>query len=157
MNSWLLLVRVILITFIPTLELRASIPYGIIYGSPWFLVFITAVITNFLLGLLLYLLIEKFIIIAESFKPFKRFWILYVEKTQKKIHKYVKCYGELAVAVFIAIPLPGSGVYTGALAAYLIGLKFKKFVIADAIGVFIAGIIVTGLTMTGVEFVSFFK
>jgi len=73
----------------------------------------------------------------------------YVERTQKKIHKYVKKYGEAAVAIFIGIPLPGSGSYSGALAAYLIGLGYKKFIIANIIGVLIAGVIVTLITLTG--------
>jgi len=76
---------------------------------------------------------------------------MYVEKTQKKIHKLVEKYGELSVAVFVGIPLPGSGVYSGALAAYLIGLDFKKFTIANIIGVLIAGTLVTIISLTGMQ------
>jgi len=68
---------------------------------------------------------------------------------QKKINKHVDKYGELAVAIFIGIPLPGSGVYSGAIAAYLLGLKYRKFIIANIIGVLIAGIIVTIISLTG--------
>jgi len=70
-------------------------------------------------------------------------------RTQKNIQKYVDKYGELGVALFIGVPLPGSGVYSGALGAYVIGLKLKKFIIADIIGVLIAGTIVT-IISTGV-------
>ena len=49
--------------------------------------------------------------------------------------------------IFIAIPLPGSGSYSGALAAHLIGLSFRKFVVANTLGVIIAGIIVTLLSL----------
>ena len=58
-------------------------------------------------------------------------------------------YGEIGLAIFIGIPLPGSGVYSGALAAYLIGMNFKRFIIAATIGVFIAGTIVTLATIGG--------
>ena len=51
--------------------------------------------------------------------------------------------GELGVAVFIGIPLPGSGVYTGAFGSYLIGLSKRKFAIANVIGVVIAAAAVT--------------
>ena len=72
-----------------------------------------------------------------------------VARTQKRIHKHVEKWGELGVAVFIGVPLPGSGVYSGALAAYLLGLSYKKFFIATIIGVLIAGIIVTIVSLTG--------
>ena len=77
-------------------------------------------------------------------------WDNYVAKTQQKIQKGVDKYGKWALAIFIGIPLPGSGVYTGALAAYLIGLRFKKFMVANVIGVIIAGIAVTVICLTGV-------
>ena len=51
--------------------------------------------------------------------------------------------------MFIGIPLPGSGVYSGALGSYLIGLKYKKFIIANIVGVVIAGIIVTLVVLSG--------
>ena len=66
-----------------------------------------------------------------------------LEKTRHKIHPYVERYGELGVAVFIGIPLPGSGVYTGALGAYLLGVDRKKFSVANVIGVLIAATAVT--------------
>jgi len=58
--------------------------------------------------------------------------------------------------LFIGVPpTPGSGVYTGALAAFILGLNFKKFLIATVIGVFIAGILVTIATLTGVGIFEF--
>ena len=83
------------------------------------------------------------------FRPIAKVYDIYVQRTQRSIKGYVERYGELGVAVFIGIPLPGSGVYSGALGAYLIGLKFKKFILASVIGVLIAGIIVTALVMSG--------
>lgn len=59
----------------------------------------------------------------------------------------VEKYGELGVAVFIGIPLPGSGVYTGAFGAYLLGLDKRKFGVANVIGVLIAGVAVTVLCL----------
>ena len=55
----------------------------------------------------------------------------------------------MALTIFIGIPLPGSGVYTGCIAAYLLGLKFKKVWPAIVMGVLIAAIIVTIVVMTG--------
>lgn len=143
---------IIAITFLPFLELRASIPYGIlILKMHWFPVFIIAVITNIILGPIVYFFLNKVIHIFLKVKFINDIYQRYVEKTQKNIHKYVEKYGELAVAVFIGIPLPGSGSYSGALAAYLIGLGYKKFFIANVIGVLIAAVIVTAIVITGVN------
>lgn len=148
---------IIAITFLPFLELRASIPYGIlILKMHWFPVFIIAVITNIILGPIVYFFLDKIMHIFLRIKFLDKIYQKYVEKTQKKIHKYVKKYGEAAVAVFIGIPLPGSGSYSGALAAYLIGLGYKKFIIANIIGVLIAGIIVTAIILTGATAFDFF-
>ena len=135
--------QIILITFLPFLELRASIPWGILRGMHWLPVFLIAVITNFLLAYILYLLIDEIIRIATQFRFVKRIWDSYVMKAQRKVHPYIEKYGEIGLAIFIGIPLPGSGVYTGAIAAYFLGLDRKKYLIASLIGVIIAGLIVT--------------
>lgn len=144
------ILNLIWITFLPFLELRASIPYGVFKTNlNLFLIFAVCVIANIILGGILYLLMDKIIKTATRIENIDKIYQRYIEGMQKKINKYVEKYGELAVAVFIGIPLPGSGVYSGALAAYLIGLKYKKFIIADIIGVLIAGIIVTIVSLTG--------
>ncbi|MFH0867710.1 MAG: small multi-drug export protein [Candidatus Woesearchaeota archaeon] len=147
LNSILLIIAV---TFIPFLELRASIPYGIlILKMPWLPVFIIAVIANIILGPIVYFFLDKVIYIFLRIKFINNIYQNYMGKTQKKIHKYVEKYGSAAVAIFIGIPLPGSGSYSGALAAYIIGLGYKKFIIANLIGVLIAGVIVAIVTLTG--------
>ena len=64
---------------------------------------------------------------------------MFIKKTQDKVYKYVEKYGVLGLAVFIGIPLPGSGVYSGALGAYLLGFRFRDFMRGAVIGVLIAG------------------
>jgi uncharacterized membrane protein len=114
----------------------------------WIAVFFIAVITNIILGMIVFLLLEWIIKLMTKIPFIDKFWNKYVEKTQAKVQKGVEKYGEWAVAVFIGIPLPGSGVYTGALAAFLVGLNEKKFFIANILGVLIAGIIMTILSLT---------
>jgi uncharacterized membrane protein len=151
------ILQIILITLLPALELRASIPYGIlVINLPWLAVFIIAVLTNILLGVLVYLFIDKIVMIATKVRFIDTLWKKYVGKIQKKIQLAVEKYGELGVAIFIAIPLPGSGVYSGAIAAYLIGLEKHKFFVAASIGVFIAAVLVTLITLTGSELFSIF-
>jgi len=144
------MIEIVLITFLPFLELRASIPYGILVlkESP-FLVFTIACITNIILGIVLYPFIDTIVRIVRKIGFLDKIYLRYVDKTQKKITKLVNRYGELGVAIFIGIPLPGSGVYSGSVAAYLIGLKYKKFIISSIIGVLIAGTIVTVIVLSG--------
>lgn len=143
------ILQIILWTLVPTFELRASIPYGIIYlNMNWLLVFVIAVIANIILGIIVFVLMEWIIKIITKIPFINSLWSKYVEKTQAKIKSGVEKYGEWAIAIFIGIPLPGSGVYTGALAAFLIGLDEKKFFVANIIGVLIAAVIVTIISVT---------
>ncbi len=151
------IIEIIVITFLPFLELRASIPYGILkLHMSWVDVFMIAVITNILLGILIYFLLDKFIHLVIRIKPIGRLYKKIVVKTQKKIHPYVEKYGEIGVALFIGIPLPGSGVYSGALGSYLLGLGYKKFTIACILGVIIAGVAVTIISLFGAGAWGFF-
>jgi len=143
-------VKLILFTFIPALELRFSIPVGIMtYNMHFIPVFLICVIANFILGIVFYLLLDQIVKLLCMIAFIDRLYQKKLVASQKKIKKFVDKFGELGVAIFIGIPLPGSGVYTGALGSYAIGLKFKKFIIADLIGVTIAGVLVTIATFVG--------
>ncbi|MCQ9207903.1 MAG: small multi-drug export protein [Omnitrophica bacterium] len=158
------ILALVLVTFIPALELRASIPLGILsgkaeifgltlqgFGLNFILVFIVCIISNIILGILVYFFLDKFVKHLMKFKLFAKYYARKVKKTQRKIEPYIKKYGTFGMSLFIGLPLPGSGSYTGALGAYLIGLGYKKFIIANIVGVVIAGILVTVLTLTGVN------
>jgi len=158
------ILALVLVTFIPLLELRASIPLGILsggtkifgltlqgFGLNFILVFIVCVISNIILGILVYFFLDKFVKHLMRFGLFAKYYNRKLKKTQRKIEPYVRKYGTFGVSLFIGLPLPGSGSYTGALGAYLLGLGYKKFVIANIIGVVIAGIIVTILTLAGIR------
>lgn len=157
------ILKLILWTLIPFLELRYSIPLGILSGTvalpfgmsitglgmDWRVVFLVCVIANMILGALIYLGLNVFTKYFVQYKFFNKPYQFFVRRTQKKITKYVDRYGLLGVALFIAIPLPGSGSYSGALGAHVLGLDFKKFIWANCIGVTIAGILVTIMSLTG--------
>jgi len=140
------------ITLLPFLELRASIPYGILNTNlNWMTVFFICVLANIILAPIAYFFLDKIVHLFFFIKPFQRWYQRKIEKTQKKIHKYVEKYGEIGLAIFIAVPLPGSGVYTGAIAAYVLGMSYKDFIKAAIIGVIIAGVLVTAISLTGNE------
>lgn len=161
----------IAITLIPALELRASIPIGIFgipetifgidlikLGAPinafgpdgamsWPVVVLVCVITNIVLGWTVFEILGPAFTFIRKWPWFDRTIWPILERTRHKIHPWVEKYGEMGVALFIGIPLPGSGVYTGAFGAYLLGLDRKKFSFANIIGVLIAGAAVTALCL----------
>jgi uncharacterized membrane protein len=140
----------IILAMFPVAELRASIPYGILIAKmPWLYVFALSVVFNILAGIAAYILIDKFIHIFLRIKSFAKIWNKYVASKQKAIKSSVNKYGEAALAIFIGIPAPGTGAYSGAIVAYALGMDFKKFLIANVVGVLMAGIIVLALCMTG--------
>ena len=142
----------ILITLIPTLELRASIPYGILRADmSWSAVFVVCTATNIVLGPLVYLFVDKAIGSLLRFEWIDRIYAQIVTKTQRRIQRSVDQYGWMGVALFIGVPLPGTGSYSGALGAYLLGLGYRKFIVANIIGVLMAGTIVTAVVWSGVE------
>ena len=122
------ILTIILLTLVPALELRTSIPYGILVSQMnWLTVFLICVITNAILGPVVFIIIDKFIHVFLRIKHLERMWDKTVERTQRRIHKYIEKYGILGLSIFIGIPLPGSGSYTGAIAAYLLGFKLNRF------------------------------
>lgn len=133
-----------LITLVPGLELRASIPYGLFaLKLPLSYVIITAFLTNIILGIATYFFLDKFVHYFLRYHLFAKLYYKTVGKIQRRVHKYVEKFGILGVSLFIGIPLPGSGSYSGAIGAYALGLGFKKFIIANILGVLIAGTLVT--------------
>jgi len=148
MNNILILIG---LTLLPVLELRGSIPYGIFKTDlHWSIVFIICIIANIMVAPLSYFIYDKIIHIFLKIKVIDKYWNIYIEKTRKNIKKYVDKYGEIGLAIFIGIPLPGSGVYSGVLGGYLVGMSYKKILKASIIGVLIAGVIVLTICLTGV-------
>ena len=149
-------VVIIVLTLVPALELRASIPYGILMAKKeWWAVFMLAVATNILLGPVVYLVLDKFLHLLLRVKWIDRLWQRMVVKTQKKIHAKVARYGTLGLGLFIGVPLPGSGVYSGAAGGYVLGFTHREFLKATVLGVVIAGVAVLLVTLFCAEALSF--
>lgn len=143
-------VLIILLTFTPALELRASIPYGILVAKlPWEVVVPLSIATNILLGPIFFFLLDKFMHLLLRIGVVNRFWNRMILKTQKKIHPLVEKYGVWGLSVFIGVPLPGSGVYSGAIGGYLLGFTKREFYFATVLGVLIAAAAVTAVVLTG--------
>ncbi len=138
------------VTMLPFLELRAGLPYAIIaLNMPWPAAFAYCTAVNFLLAVVLYPALDTIRRTAEILPGMGRAYRLYVKRVQRRSARYVERYGLIGLALFIAVPLPGSGVYSGALAAYILGMKYKNFLTAAALGVLGAGTAVTVIVLSG--------
>ena len=127
---------IVILTLAPTLELRASIPYGIINGEfPTWLVVAMCVSVNILLAPIVWVFLDRGIHIFLRVRWIKDLYEKIVIRARDNLHPYVERWGVLGLALFIGIPLPGSGVYSGALGAYLLGYRFTQYMLAASIGV----------------------
>jgi uncharacterized membrane protein len=142
--------KTLLISMLPIGELRVAIPVGMaVYDLPFWSAFLWSFIGNiipiFFVIWGLDLLINKFAVHRIYF--LNKFFNWLFERTRKKHTKSFKRWQNLALVVFVAIPLPGTGAWTGALIAYVFGIPLKRAFPAIASGVLIAGIIVTLITL----------
>jgi len=150
------LLMMVLLTFLPTLELRASIPYGVFVGKlEWWMVGPLCILCNLALAPLVWLFVHHVMGIFLKVGFIKKIYDWLVTRTQRRVEPYVEKYGTIGLALFIGVPLPGSGVYSGCLGAYLLGYKFKDYMIASALGCLIAGAAVTAVVASGSEALHF--
>lgn len=149
MNS---ILQLIAWTFFPGLELRASIPWGFFKGDireTLGIVTIIAVclISNIAVGIIVHSLMYPVEHILRKWGWFDRkIWPIF-ERKREKLRPLVEKHGVWGVAVFIGIPLPGTGAYTGAVGAYMLNLDRKKFWLANILGVLLACIFVTAICL----------
>ncbi|MEM4181563.1 MAG: small multi-drug export protein [Candidatus Pacearchaeota archaeon] len=139
----------LLLTVAPITELRLGLPIVVNYCLknnisvwPYFsFVVILNILVIFILFFFFDFLHERFLRI----KTYKRLFSEYIEKTRQKQEKFERKFhqiGYLALVIFVAIPLPGTGAWTGTFLAWLFGLERKKSILAISLGVLIAGVIV---------------
>jgi uncharacterized membrane protein len=136
---------VIVIAALPVSELRGAIPMALkIYGmSPW-KSYILAVFGNLLpVPVLLLFLGRVESYLRSRFSIFDSFFSWLFSRTRRRTKDKVEKYGALGLVPFVALPLPVTGAWTGVAAAYVFGIRFRYAFPAIALGVIIAGVIVT--------------
>ena len=143
-----------LVSMLPIIELRGGLPFGVALGLPYYLAFPAAVIGN--------LIPTPFIIvyIRRVFKLMRRYMPrlnTLVDKLERKAHlkgEKMLRYEALGLWLFVAIPLPGTGAWTGSLAAAFLDIRLKKAMPAVILGVLTAGTIMLTLTHVGINLFS---
>jgi len=145
---------VVLATVTPVSELRGAIPLGIGLGLDPVLTFAVAVATNALLFLPTRLALEFFY--SSVLRRLPRFdhYLLGVRRRGQPV---VEKYGLLGLALFVAVPLPLTGAYTGTILSWLLAMEWMRSFIAVVLGVLVAGIIVMLATMGVVNLLPGFR
>lgn len=145
---------VFLVSMVPLIELRGAIPYGVLFGLPLPLTFLVAIVGNMLPVPIIYFFARK-VLVWGCDKPFiGKFFTFCLEKGHRGGEKLKAKAGRglfLALLLFVGIPLPGTGAWTGTLAASLLDMGFRKSVLACMGGVLLAGVIMGSLSLLGVS------
>lgn len=137
------LLYILVISMVPVIELRGAIPVGLGFDLPFWPVFITAMIGNLLPVPFLILFTRR---VFEWLRKKSAVLEKFVSKLENKAaskEELLKKYELLGLCVLVAIPLPGTGAWTGSLVAAVFDIRLKHAFPAIALGVLIAGIIVS--------------
>lgn len=137
------------ISTLPIVELRGAVPVGIAaFEMPWWKVYLVAVAGNMIPIPLILLLLGPLSRFCMRFEIGRKFFEWLFARTRKKSASIEK-YEALGLTVFVAIPLPVTGGWTGAMVAFLMGIPFWKSMLYILLGVMIAGAIMTVLSLMG--------
>lgn len=143
-------------SMLPVIELRGAIPMGIALGLPWWQTFLISVVGNLVPVPFILLLINAIIkwMSESKVKFFNKIAVFLLERVQKK-RAMIEKYSFWGLCLFIAIPLPVTGAWTGSLVAAVIGMKPHKAFLSAVLGVLIAGVVVTLISVGVFGFLSF--
>jgi uncharacterized membrane protein len=144
------------LSFLPISELRGGIPFAIAQGIPWYAAWLFAVCMNALIAPACWLFLCTLHRLFLRMAWYKNFFNRFVDRARKKLKAGVEKWGWLAVAAFVAIPLPMTGAWTGTLGAWVLGISRRRTMLAVVLGVMTAGAIVTAVVMLGVQALSIF-
>ena len=143
---------IVLISMIPVIESRGSIPYGIlVLNLPWYNVVFVSIIANFLITIPIIYLLDP---VSKYFRRFyisKKFFNWLFARSERKggIINKLKVLG---LIIFIGIPLPITGAWTGCVAANIFRINKFYTLIGVFLGILLSVMIITGLTLTGQSF-----
>ena len=142
------------ISMVPIIELRGAIPIAESLNLNIFLYYPIAIIGNLLPVPIIYLFARKVLIWGKDKKVIGKFFTWCLEKGEKGGKKLQAKAGRglfVALLLFVGIPVPGTGAWTGTLAASILDMDFKSTIAAVMLGVLLAGVIMMVLSLVGVS------
>jgi uncharacterized membrane protein len=141
---------VFIVSMLPIFELRGGIPLGInFYGMPWYYVGPIAIAGNMVPVFPILLLLGPLSRLLSRIPIFRKFFDWLFARTRSR-STVVERYKAIGLMLFVAIPLPVTGAWTGSVAAFLFNIRFHNAIISVLFGVFIAAVIVTTLSLLGI-------
>ena len=142
-----------LVSMVPLIELRGGVPIAMGMGISFFPALVVCVIANMLPVPIIYFFARKVLVWGKDKKYIGKFFTFCLEKGERGGQKLVAKAGRgglfIALMLFVGIPLPGTGAWTGTLAASFLNMGIKSTALSVSLGVIIAGIIM-GVASTGV-------
>lgn len=140
------LITTFFISMVPIVELRLGLPYGIALGLDYPMALAAALIGNMIPVPFIIIYIQRVFVWMRKHMPVMDSFITNCESKAHIKGETVQKYGPIGLLIFVAIPLPGTGAWTGSLIAALIGVRPRAAIPCILLGVCIAAAIMTGLT-----------
>ena len=144
---------IFLISMVPIVELRGAMVYAVGYDLPYIPALVVCVLGNMLPVPIIYFFARKVLIWGADKKYIGKIFTFFLEKGERAGQKLVKTTGRgglfIALLLFVGVPIPGTGAWTGTLGASFLNMGFKSTVVAVSLGVVLAGTIMA-LLSTGV-------
>ena len=145
---------VFFISMVPLIELRGAIPAGVVLGLPLWSVYVVAIIGNMLPVPFIFFFARKILEWGADKPVIGKFFTFCLQKGHRGGEKLKATAGRglpWALLIFVGIPLPGTGAWTGTMAASLLDMDFKSSVLACMGGVLLAGSMMGALSLAGVS------
>ena len=143
------------ISMVPFIELRLGVPYAVVMGLDYWTALVVCVIGNMLPVPIIYFFARKVLEWGKDKRYIGKFFTFCIEKGEKGGQKLAHKTGRgglfIALMLFVGIPLPGTGAWTGTLAASFLNMGFKSTVAAVSLGVIMAGIIMGVISAFGLH------
>ncbi len=143
---WGKLLMTFLLSMVPVLELRGAIPIGVAHGLDFRIAILVSIIGNLLPIPFIIIFIRKFFVFLRRMHPRLDALVTKLENRAHLKSDVVRKYEFWGLVIFVGIPLPGTGAWSGALIAAMLDLRLKKAFPAIAFGVLIAGAIISFVT-----------
>ena len=145
----------ILLSIMPIFELRGGIPYALAHDINPVTAYFICTITNIAAFPVVYIFLGFFHDIFKKMTWYSQLFDKIVVRTRQKVGANIEKWGFWGLMIFVMIPLPVTGAYTGSFAAWVFDIDKRKGFLAVSLGVFISGLIVTAIYLSGAELFSF--
>jgi len=132
-------------------EAKVGIPYALVNGVNIYIAFIFCVVANILVFPLMTFFLDKINTYFYKWRFYKRSSVYIARKAKTGAQKGIDKYGFWGLMLFVMVPIPGTGVYAGTIAAYIFKIERKRAFLANSIGIFISSVIIWVSTLLAME------